>query len=482
MRALYFLTPGHGNTGDSMQAYRIHKMLSIFFETVLEFNVRETDKGLEQVLSDDIIFLSSGGNLGDLWPAVETQRCNIIKACPNNMIVSFPQTIHFSSKERAKISSNIYKAHTNLHTFARDPMSYNTAKELFNSVQQLPDPVFTMLHNKKNKRKGILCIFRNDKEDFIKNTKKQIIAHCSSIDTVDIKDTHIKMPMTEEKLLGYLDMVSKYRLVVTDRFHGAIFAAITGTPCFAFPTINHKITEGHYWHKRFGTKNVLCKDISELKELTKDIPEPYIYNPSEAIGLYHQVISSVRATGKVPILNSTEKVMTSRRTVRKWKERTLPKCVLQDIVQAGVNAPSGSNAQCVKFKIIQNKSIISILSKKVLGNSVNIPSVVIMVGYDFGVKGTINYQHKSAIWEQLKYQDVAVAIQNMQLYCESIGLSCCWYSFFPTQRQRFLDEISIKNNNIEYLSGLAIGFAKGVTETKHRNLSIKRKNVEDYIL
>ena len=66
-RALYFLTPGHNNAGDNLQTYCIRKMLSGFYETVLEFNFSHTSKGLRQVRENDIIFLSSGGNMGDLY-------------------------------------------------------------------------------------------------------------------------------------------------------------------------------------------------------------------------------------------------------------------------------------------------------------------------------------------------------------------------------------------------------------------------------
>lgn len=489
-RAIYFLTPPHGNLGDNAQAQCIHRMLSKFFgkKNVLEFNIPRTSEGLQQVTENDIIFMSSGGNLGDLWRGGEVKRREIIQKCHNNIIVSFPQTIAFSSKKEAKLSSDIYNAHPNLYLFARDPESYVMAKGLFPSVSvfQLPDPVFTLSHVSNVKREGILCIFRNDKEDKFLDKKDQIAKYCKSIDPlVKIIDTRATLPITEEKVTSFLDSISKYRLVVTDRFHGAIFAAITGTPCLALPTINHKITGGSYWHKKFGTKLTICEDVAEFTKQIQNIPKPFIYNPSQAIGLYHQVISSIKTTGSLSGLNPVEKVFRSRRTVRKWKRAFLPNNILLDVINAGVHAPSGSNAQCVKFRIVQDKVKITSISKEVLGRTMDdIPSVVIMVGYDFGVEGTINYQRKSPIWEQLKYQDVAAAIQNMQLYCESIGLSCCWLSFFTDKRQEFLNLIDIKDNNIEYLSGLAIGFAKSksIFETKHSNLLVKRKDTKHYIL
>jgi len=489
MRAMYFLTPHHSNIGDNAQAYCLRKMLVEFFgvEGVLEFNMLETSTGLQQVKQEDILFLSSGGNLGDLWINGEKRRRQIIQGCPKNTIVSFPQTIFFNSQSEANLSSKIYNTHPSLYLFTRDPESYIIAKNLFSAipVHQLPDPVFTISRNNKLERKGVLCIFRNDKENWLQNKKQEIIGFCRNVDPlVTVVDTELDHPIKnrETELFSFLDLVSKYRLVVTDRFHGTIFAAVTGTPCIALPTINHKITAMDYWYKRLDTKTVICKDVSELAKLIFSIPEPFVYNPSEAVGLYYQVISSVKATRSIPCLNNTEKVILSRRTSRKWRKANVSKSVLQDIIKVGVYAPTGSNAQCVRFKVVEDKAKVESISKDCFGRTSNSPSVVLLVGYDFNVEKTINFNHKHAVWEPLKYQDVAAAVQNMLLYCESIGLSCCWLTFFTGKRQEFLNSIGIKDVGVEYLSGIALGFVESnCVEMEHSGLPIARKSLEYYI-
>ena len=494
MKIRYFMSPrpGQHNIGDHGQAYCLKNMFKNFFgaENVFEYPVKRTSDGLDLVEDDDIIFMSSGGNLGDLWPPIEERRREVIQRCSNNLIVSFPQTIEFTSKEEAEKSSAVYNAHPNLHVFARDPGSYVIAKELFSSipVYQLPDPVFTLSHVKNFKREGILCIFRNDKEDQLKDKKQQIVEYCEnkgfSVKVVDTNLDH-SIKNREYELLSFLDMVSKYKLVITNRFHGTVFAAITGTPCLAFPTINHKITESSYWYRRLGTKTTICENIAELGEKINSIPESYNYDSSLAKGMYHQVLSSIKENKTVSISNFVKDCIISRRTVRKWNKAKIGENILLDIIDAGVYAPSGSNAQCVRFRFIQDKQKISSVCKECFGRKfVDVPPVIIMVGYDFGVEKTVNFAHKSSMWEELKFQDIAAAIQNMQLYCESIGLSCCWLSFFPLARQKFLDLLDIKNNNVEYLSALAVGFSKNklTFETKHRGLSIVRKNVRHYIL
>ena len=493
MRAIQFLTPHHDNMGDNAQAYCIYNMLSTFFgvDNILKFQLPDTDEGIKQVSKGDIIFLGSGGYLGDLWLRGEILRRKIIQKCSDNIIVSFPQTIFFSSLEEENKSIIAYKAHSHLHIAARDPESYVLAKTLFptNYIFQLPDPVFTISHNKNYEREGILCIFRNDKEDWLKNQKQDIINLCKKYDSkVDMIDTEGKDDINrssikdiDKKLPEFLDNISKYKLVITDRFHGTVFAAITGTPCVAFPTINHKIVSSTYWHKYLKTNISICNNVQSLSDYLQNTPQPFIYNPSKAISLYHQTISSVIATGTISNLNTTEEIIHYRRTIRKWRPTPIPNNILNDIIQAGIDAPSGANSQCVRFKIAANKDTLNIISKKNKYTS-NFPPAIIFVGYDFGVPNTVNFQHKNSVWEVLKYQDVAAVIENMLLYCESIGLSCCWLSYFQREMQRFLQTTPIKSPNIEYLSAIAVGMAEPTMyEFIHNNHSIMRKPQEYYM-
>ena len=47
----------------------------------------------------------------------------------------------------------------------------------------------------------------------------------------------------ESKLTQYFST----SLVITDRLHGMVCAAITGTPCIAFSNYNHKIKSTYEW-------------------------------------------------------------------------------------------------------------------------------------------------------------------------------------------------------------------------------------------
>ena len=69
--------------------------------------------------------------------------------------------------------------------------------------------------------------------------------------TVERTDMVTEEPITAEnrgeivrkKLLSF----ASSKLVITDRLHGMIFAAITGTPCIVFSNYNHKVRGTYEW-------------------------------------------------------------------------------------------------------------------------------------------------------------------------------------------------------------------------------------------
>ena len=60
------------------------------------------------------------------------------------------------------------------------------------------------------------------------------------------------------------------KLVITDRLHGMIFSAITGTKCFALDNLSKKVSGGYEWVKDLGYIT-LCKDTDELMELLNEV-------------------------------------------------------------------------------------------------------------------------------------------------------------------------------------------------------------------
>src|SRR5690606_38729518 len=106
----------------------------------------------------------------------------------------------------------------------------------------VPDIVMTM--NKVNAaipRKGVLLVIRNDEERVLTDQERCALDEFaqSISDQVNHSDMHyhkhVRTAEERQVMLAYkFQQFQSAELVFTDRLHGMILAAITGTPCIAF--------------------------------------------------------------------------------------------------------------------------------------------------------------------------------------------------------------------------------------------------------
>lgn len=268
-KLIYALTPpAHlSNVGDHAQAVAIHRWLAKHFA---DLPVIELDKDesrfflstLKKIVSpSDLIFLHSGGNLGDRGIYSEAIRRSIISEFPQNRIVSLPQTIYFSSSangEREKQTSRqIYAQHSHLTVIGRDPRSGDLAKELFPRATSfcMPDFVLSLPPRQpgpiKHPPKILLCL-RLDDESAITPDQRQAIARSLPYDCTFFDTTlprRIARGVREKVLNETLALFSSADLVVTDRYHGLIFTILCRKPCVVLPTVDHKLTSAMHWFK-----------------------------------------------------------------------------------------------------------------------------------------------------------------------------------------------------------------------------------------
>mgnify|MGYP001059217178 CR=1 FL=1 len=270
-KIIYVITPPPNlkNIGDHAQVVAIKKW---FKENFAEFKVFEFDKNqvynyinsIRKITTPhDLIFLHSGGNLGDRGIWSEEARRKIIENFPKNKIISLPQTIFFSNTEKGKRelekSKKIYNKHRKLTVIARDYHSYDLAKKYFKKCKVMVSPDFVLsLGNFKKKndekeRDGVLLCFRNDVESSIKEEEKEKIKKYLEALGIEYRefDTTIKNKIPKNKreatLKSTLSFFAKHKLVITDRLHGVVFSIITETPCIALKTVDHKLVGAMKW-------------------------------------------------------------------------------------------------------------------------------------------------------------------------------------------------------------------------------------------
>lgn len=227
------------------------------------------------IKSDDIITLIGGGNMSDMYQSLEDARLHVVRSFPNNRIISFPQTIMFTSEKSLQRSRKVYTAHKNLTIFAREPASFERARKYFPmiDVRLCPDIVLSLNEISEQKRgKKVLVCMRKDNERIVtditwKNIETTLIESGYELDykdTIDVSLSECKEENYIHTLHSYLDRIKSCSFVVTDRLHCMIFCVITGTSCIAFDNSNNKIS-GVYYQWLRNIPNVTFLRINELE-------------------------------------------------------------------------------------------------------------------------------------------------------------------------------------------------------------------------
>lgn len=316
-KVIIFLAPDYGNLGDIAIGYAQKRFLSTQFtgyeliEVPLSLTYSNTLSLKRKTNTDDIVTIIGGGNIGNLYQGIEDMRKYIISQFSGNKIILFPQTIDFTDdaqgRESLKETAKVYGRHKGLLILAREQKSYNLMQEVFpkNQVRLVPDIVLSLDESMRQDRedgKVIFCM-RNDKELGISAQQRSRLVQFISkkYPKIEYRDTHIgdELLSPEEGLKELNSIWDAFRsasLVVTDRLHGMIFCAITGTPCIAINNSNGKV-QGVYdlWVKRLDGV-VLIQEFSEesLKNALKRVRNTSPKNTEELTDEFNAMRGSLR--------------------------------------------------------------------------------------------------------------------------------------------------------------------------------------------
>lgn len=256
-------TPAHHNMGDHLLADNELHFLKYYcgFKRVIEIPTRvfvHKKDELESAIDDAApIFITGGGWMGDVWPEDEAIIEQIILSFKNHPIYVFPQTIYYEdtvNKEyNVAAAKAIFEKAKELHIMCRDSASYVVAQKEFSSnnikVKLMPDMGLLLVDvNRGKKNKCILCCLRSDREKLIKTDFSKEVAgfakeHGLLFKRISTLHSH-PVPIWKRKYLLHKlkKRFKEAELVVTDRLHGMIFSAISGTKCIAFDNATHKVS------------------------------------------------------------------------------------------------------------------------------------------------------------------------------------------------------------------------------------------------
>lgn len=223
--------------------------------------------------------------MGDEWFVEEELRRRVLCDFPKNRVIVFPQTIYYTETEKGRFeqkNSVRFYNRTSCCLIAREQKSFEIMKDLYPKAKVLLTPDIVLSTKMKDYgvreqvRSGILWCMRSDAERNMSDEMRNELEEFVSKYNEDIikTDMYADVPVITkdnrmEQVKLKMEQFASSKLVITDRLHGMVFAAITETPCIVFDNYNHKVIGTYKWIKELP----YIKYVKTVDEAKKYIPE-----------------------------------------------------------------------------------------------------------------------------------------------------------------------------------------------------------------
>lgn len=233
---------------------------------------RSSDRHIER---GSVLLMHGGGNFGDIWPHHHQFRLEILRRFPKRPTIQLAQSIHFDSPKALQETRDAIAAHSDFTLLARDTKSEAFARANFDChVALCPDMAFAMDRIvRKPATVDAFCLLRTDKEavaphEGIKKQLNQMGLSAEAGDWMDDPRTAERLwdrlyskltrkfpaaypllaPLAftarrryaEARLRVGIDLLSRGRIVVTDRLHAHILSTLLGIPNVVFRSFDAK--------------------------------------------------------------------------------------------------------------------------------------------------------------------------------------------------------------------------------------------------
>jgi nitroreductase len=176
--------------------------------------------------------------------------------------------------------------------------------------------------------------------------------------------------------------------------------------------------------------------------------------------------------------------ISGRRSVRKYKDRAVPKETIDKILNSAICAPSGMNAQPWRFVIIEDRSTILRLSKRIKEILIKMPwpdhyrrmfqseDDAIFYGAPLLILVFVQ-KSEEAMTKNLNLLDCGLAAQNMFLTAYQEGLGSCFIGLagFLNDDPEVLADVGIPQGH-ELMAPLIFGYPAESPAPKPRDLKI----------
>lgn len=308
-------TPIHGNLGDQAIVIAEKQFLNLIFplKKIYEFTQQDYLSCEKEIIAslhqDDIILIHGGGFIGTLWPTQEKVFLRILKKLSTHKITVFPQTVYFEHSKKGQAAGKECKKIINkcsdLCLLTRERQSHNIlTRELRITPEQcfcVPDIVTFLRYKETYERtdKVLLCL-RNDLEKVMEENElaaiqKELTKRNLEFEYTDtvIRHKGIVGKEREELVNKKLTEFARCKFMITDRLHGMLMAAITGTPCMFMDNYSRKVSGTYEWIKYLEYIKPLT-DIDSLNSFISSLEDGTVYHyNNEPLQKYYKKMSEI---------------------------------------------------------------------------------------------------------------------------------------------------------------------------------------------
>jgi nitroreductase len=178
------------------------------------------------------------------------------------------------------------------------------------------------------------------------------------------------------------------------------------------------------------------------------------------------------------IMNTVVEVIKKRRSVRSYDSKSIPRDVLNTIIEAGNEAPSAMNSQPWRFVVVEDKEIKRKLLNAAVPQAKKITELVKDVDperYEAIKKryaelpDPVYYSAPTIVFVigngRYAAHSCPLACENMMLAAQSLGIGSCWVGFgaMVTEDTEVRNILELKDDDAIF-GPILLGYPKGETK------------------
>ncbi len=228
---------------------------------------------------DTVLVCAGGGHLGDLYPAHQRLREQLITDFPRRRIVVLPQSLYLRDPANAARMVESFNSHPDLHLFLRDRDSLGRAAGLgLRNLRLAPDMAHALypLAATSESTADTLWLLRRDREAtrFTPPAGAPNLDWCNLIRMADSAALGLLaagsklgfedwlQPLLEQRrailVARAISLYSRYRRIVSSRLHGVLLGLLLDKPVSMVPSLTGK---SHAYYRTWleGIAGIDCR-------------------------------------------------------------------------------------------------------------------------------------------------------------------------------------------------------------------------------